>query len=199
MERRKRPSIFDLMERMLEEPFREIEERMRRFPRRLEKLEDWFRDPFEQMIREFEERIPPEFIKEEETPSGKVKRYGPFVYGFTYTQEPGKLPEFKEFGNIRPTLRGIEPFREREPLVDVIEKKDSYEIVAELPGVEKENIKLDATESSLEIRATNERKFYKEISFDSPIDPSTATTDYRNGVLSIQIKKKERKRTPINI
>ena len=35
-------------------------------------------------------------------------------------------------------------------MIDVIEQKDSYEVVAELPGVEKQDLKFHATEDSLE-------------------------------------------------
>ncbi len=71
-------------------------------------IEDWIEEPFEQMIERFEESVPPEFeglVREEKTPSGIVRRYGPFVYGFSYTAEPGKMPIFQEFGNVRPSSR----------------------------------------------------------------------------------------------
>ena len=201
MEKRRRPSIFDLMERYMERMFEEMrglplpfEEEFRRRRRESLDIEDWFKDPFEDLMERLEEELPEEFrnfVTEEETPRGKVRRYGPFIYGFTFTKEPGKEPEIKEFGNIRPSFRRIEPFPEREPLVDLVEQKDSYEVVAELPGVEKKDIKLHATENSLEIRTENERKYYKEVNFDVPVDPESAKATYKNGVLSVKIKKKE--------
>lgn len=214
MEKRKRPSIFDLveryMERMVEEmgkppaPFEEeFSRRMRREP---EEKEEWLRDPFEEMMRKLEEEMPEElksFVTEGETPEGKMRRYGPFIYGFSYTKEPGKEPEIEEFGNIKPSHRRIEPFPrgEREPLIDVIDQKDAYEVVAELPGVEKKDIKLHATEDSLEIKTENEKRFYKEIPFDMPVKPETAKATYKNGVLSVTIKKKEegKKKTAISL
>lgn len=209
-ERRKRPSIFDLMEKYIERMFEETrrlpqpfeEEFARRQRREPEDIEKWLRDPFEDMTKRLEEELPEEFrdfVTEEETPKGKVRRYGPFIYGFSYTKEPGKEPEIKEFGNIKPSYRRIEPVPrgEREPLTDVIEQKDSYEVVAELPGVEKRDIKLHATEGSLEIRTENEKKFFKEISFDMRVKPETAKATYKNGVLSVRITKKEDKKTTI--
>ena len=88
MPRRKRPSIFDVFEDFTKGfPFgRDVEE--------------WFKEPFEGMIKRFEESVPSEFeglVKEERTPSGTIRRYGPFVYGFSYTAEPGKEPVFQEF------------------------------------------------------------------------------------------------------
>jgi hypothetical protein len=49
---------------------------------------------------------------------GVIRRYGPFFYGFSYTAEQGKEPVFREFGNIRPSYRGIEPSQGRESALD---------------------------------------------------------------------------------
>ena len=210
VERRKRPSIFDLMEKYMEQMIEEtrshqfeddFSERMRK-----EDIGEWLRDPFEEMTRRLEEELPDEFrdfVTEEETSEGKVKRYGPFIYGFSYTKEPGKEPEIKEFGNIRPSSKRLEPLPkgDREPLIDVIEQKDYYEVVAELPGVEKKHIKLHATEDSLEIITENDRRFFKQISFDMPIKPESAKATYRNGVLSVKITKEgsDKKKTTITL
>ncbi len=203
-EKRRRPSIFDMIERYME---RMDEEMSRFFPfekgilpsRRSFDIDEFLRDPFEEIMRRFEEEIPEElrsYIREEDTPEGKVRKYGPFIYGFTYTIEPGKEPEIKEFGNIRPGYRRIETFPEgeREPLVDVMELKDAYEVIVELPGVEKGEIKLDATDDSLEIKTTGERKFYKKVDFDKEINPDSAKATYKNGVLSVKVEKKEKEK-----
>ena len=214
MEKRKRPSIFDLvewyMERALDDmgklPAPSEEELSRMMRREPQDFDEWLRDPFEEMLRKLEEEMPEKsknFIKEEETPEGKMKRYGPFIYGFSYTQEPGKEPEIKEFGNIKPSYRKLEPFPggEREPLTDVIDQKDAYEVVAELPGVEKKDLRLHATDDSLEIKTENGIKFFKMVQFDMPVKPETAKATYKNGVLSVWLKKKEneKKRTAIQL
>jgi HSP20 family protein len=184
---RKGPSIFDIFDSF-----------MRRSPlEREESEEEWFRSPFEEMIRRFEEEmkeVPEEYrdlVTEERTPEGISRRYGPFVYGFSCTQEPGKEPVFQEFGNIRPSNRGIEPSEGREPLVDVMDEQDKYRIFVELPGVEKENVKLDATDNSVQIRTEDEKKFYKMIDLDSDVDPDSAKASYKNGVLTVELKKRE--------
>ena len=189
---RKRPSIFDIFDNIWGgSP-----------SGREESEEDWFRAPFEEMIQRFEESLPPEYREsgEEATPSGTTRRYGPFVYGFSYTAEPGKEPVFQEFGNIRPSYRGIEPSEGREPLVDVMDEKDKYKIFVELPGVDKEKVKLDAAERSIQIKTDDEKKFYKMIDLDSEIDPDSAKASYKNGVLTVEVNKKEmRKGKEINI
>jgi HSP20 family protein len=185
---RKYPSIFDIFESFT-----------KGFPfdRKEKPGEDWFKEPFDEMIRRFEESLPPEFkdfVKEESTPSGVARRYGPFVYGFSYTAETGKEPIFREFGNIRPSHRGIEPSTGREPLVDVMDEQDKYRVFIELPGVDKENVKLDVAEDSVEISTNDERKFYKMIHLESVVDPDSAKASYKNGVLTLELKKMEQRK-----
>ncbi len=182
------PSIFDIFESIT-----------KGFPlERKEKSEaDWFKEPFEDMIKRFDESIPSEFktlVREEETPGGISRRYGPFVYGFSYTAEPGKEPVFREFGNIKPSYRGIEPSQGREPLVDVMSEKDRYRIFVELPGVDKDMVKLDVAEDSLEIKTEDEKKFYKMIYLDSAVDADSAKASYKNGVLTVELDKKEKRK-----
>ena len=184
---KKYPSIFDIFESFTKGfPF----ERKERFE------DDWFKEPFESMIQRFEESMPSEFnelVREEKTPSGVSRRYGPFVYGFSYTAEPGKEPVFQEFGNIKPSHRGIEPSEGREPLVDVMSEKDKFKVFVELPGVEKEKVKLDVADDSVEIKTDDEKKFYKMIYLDSPVDPESAKASYKNGILTLELDKKEKR------
>ena len=180
----KRPSIFDAFENLT-----------KGFPFGRD-IEDWFQEPFQEMIKRFEEATPlefKEFVKEEKTPTGVVRRYGPFVYGFSYTAEPGKEPVFQEFGNIKPSYRGIEPSLGREPLVDVMEEKDKFKIFVELPGVDKEKVKLDVAEDSVEVKTEDDKKFYKMINLDSAVNPDTSKASYKNGVLTLELEKKEKR------
>ena len=184
---RRYPSIFDIFESFRKDlPFE----------RREKPEEEWFREPFEEMIKRFEETVPPEsseLVKEEMTPSGVVRRYGPFVYGFSYTAEPGKEPVFREFGNIRPSHRGIEPSLGREPLVDIMDEKDKYRIFVELPGVDKEKVKLDVADSSVEVTTGDDKKFYKMIDLESTVNPDSARASYKNGILTLELDKKEKR------
>jgi HSP20 family protein len=185
---RKYPSIFDIFENLAKGfPF----ERKERFE------DDWFKEPFEDMIERFEESMPAEFksfVREEDTPGGISRRYGPFVYGFSYTAEPGKEPIFQEFGNIKPSHRGIEPSQGREPLVDVMSEKDKFKIFVELPGVDKDKVKLDVAEDSVEIKTEDEKKFYKMIYLDSAVDPDSSKASYKNGILTLELDKKEKRK-----
>jgi HSP20 family protein len=185
---RKYPSIFDIFENLAKGfPF----ERKERFE------DDWFKEPFEDMIERFEESMPAEFkgfVREEDVPGGITRRYGPFVYGFSYTAEPGKEPIFQEFGNIKPSHRGIEPSQGREPLVDVMSEKEKFRIFVELPGVDKDKVKLDVAEDSVEIKTEDEKKFYKMIYLDSAVDPDSSKASYKNGILTLELDKKEKRK-----
>jgi len=183
---RRRPSIFDIFENLTKGgPFG--------WDRN---LEDWLQEPFEVMIKRFEDSVPSEFkdlVKEEQTPTGTIRRYGPFVYGFSYTAEPGKEPVFQEFGNIRPSSRGILPSQGREPLVDVMSEKDKFKIFVELPGVDKEKVKLNVAEDSVEIQTDDDRKFYKFINLDETVDVDGTKASYKNGILTLELDKKARR------
>jgi HSP20 family protein len=197
MPRKSRPSIFDIFGDLTkglplgrDSPFGKD-------------VEDWLQEPFEGMIKKFEESMPPELedlVKEEKTPTGIIRRYGPFVYGFSYTAESGKEPIFREFGNIRPSHRGIEPITGREPLVDIMEEKEKYKIFVELPGVDKDKVKLDVAEDSVEIKTEDDKKFYKMIDLESSVDSDSAKASYKNGILTLELaKKKKRIGKQINI
>ena len=185
------PSIFDIFENFFEGlPFGGEESG-----------ENRFRATFDDMIRRLDEYKSTECDEpgKEKTPSGTTRRYGPYVYGFSYTAEPGKEPVFREFGNIRPSTRGIKPSEGREPLVDIMDEKDVYKIFVELPGVDKDKIKLDVAYRSVQIKTEDEKKFYKTIDLDSEVDPDSAKASYKNGVLTIEINKKQIKGKEINI
>ena len=84
---------------------------------------------------------------------------------------------------------------EREPLTDIIDADDSVRVIVELPGVEKNDIKLSGTDDRLTIAVeTPERKYFKEVELPAKVDVKKAKSAYKNGVLDITVpKKKEEK------
>jgi HSP20 family protein len=88
---------------------------------------------------------------------------------------------------------------EREPLTDVFEEDANVKVYMELPGVEKEDVRLNVTERAVEVRAKN---FLKRVELPAGnIDFEKATANYKNGVLKVIIPKvkkpveEEKKRT----
>jgi len=168
--------------------FEEFDEMMRE----MEKM-------FEEMFKEYERKLPKNLFRERRLPDGRIVReFGPIVYGYSMTIGPDGKPVIREFGNVKPSLKGFKPSldikMEREPLVDVFSEDGVVKVVAELPGVEKQDIRLHATEKTLTISVdTPQRKYYKELELPTRIDPKTAKSVYRNGVLEVTLKKVEEK------
>jgi HSP20 family protein len=80
----------------------------------------------------------------------------------------------------------------REPLVDIFEEDNRLRVYVELPGVEKEDIKLDFRENHVELRAKN---FYKEIQLPhGHFSKNASSTEYKNGVLEIVLPKENKLR-----
>lgn len=111
------------------------------------------------------------------------------VYGFSIKTMAGK-PIIESFGNIRETPKGPVVEEAREPLVDVFDEKDHIRIIAEMPGVGKDDIKIDVKKDKLEIKASSgERKYVKHIDLPAHVDPDTLSASYKNGVMEIKLKK----------
>jgi len=161
----------------------------------------------QRFFRDFVERVPGYFMREQKPSEGEAaKGPGPFVWGWSMTVDPDGKPVIREFGNLKhsSSARPWEcPFQfraEREPLVDVIEDKNVVRVIAELPGVEKEEIELRATESTLVISVNNkERRYYKELELPCRVDPSKAKSSYKNGVLEVELWKAEDKSSGVRI
>jgi len=186
--------------------------RRRRYPF----FKGWFFEDMDKMFQEIEKmmedefktftsRVPKDYVRERKLPDGTtVREWGPFVYGYSVKIGPDGKPEIHEFGNVKPSRLGPQVKEEREPLVDVIETDGEIHIVAELPGVEKNDIKLHGTEDSLTISVdTAQRKYYKEVMLPAKVKVKEAKTQYKNGVLEITLPKikeeKKPKGEPINI
>lgn len=120
-----------------------------------------------------------------------VKKY---VYGFSMHTGPDGKPIIEEFGNVpKPGVQHIPG--EREPLVDVIDGKEEVTVIAELPGVDKDDISLDADDRTLIINVDKHtRRYYKELDMPAEIDPDTIKAAYKNGILEVKIKRKHTKK-----
>jgi HSP20 family protein len=92
---------------------------------------------------------------------------------------------------------------EREPLVDIIETDKEIRVVAEMPGVEKTDIKLQGTEDALDISVdVPQKRFHKEVQLPAKVKVKEASSTYKNGVLEVILPKFESvhsKGEPINI
>jgi len=178
----------------------------------------WFFGDIDKMIRDMEEmmekefrafstRVPKELVRERKLPDGStIREWGPFVYGYSMTIGPDGKPKIREFGNVERKPRvasfgilrpSIDVKKQREPLVDVIDTDGEVKVVAELPGVEKKNIKLYGTGDSLTISVdTIQRKYFKDVEMPAKVNVKEAKTSYKNGVLEATLPKIEEEKKP---
>ena len=78
----------------------------------------------------------------------------------------------------------------RDPTVDVLESKEgnSIKIIADLPGVTKDNIKVTENQGVVNIAAENgDRKYNKNIPTGKKLDANKSKANFTNGVLELDI------------
>ena len=113
---------------------------------------------------------------------------GPFYYGYTMTVGPNGKPVVKEYGNVKP---GLLPTADvREPIVDAIvdEKEKLVKLVAEMPGVEKSDVKILVQDKSVDISAEHgEKKYHVKVPIKHKVDEN-AKASYKNGILEVVFK-----------
>jgi HSP20 family protein len=115
-----------------------------------------------------------------------------WYYGYQVNMGPDGKPHVKEFGNVKPR-GGQMQLGVREPLVDVSvdEKEGTVKVIVEMPGADKDSIKVNATEDHVTITANNSGKPYNaEVPLSVKVDPNTADASYTNGILQAIFKKK---------
>jgi HSP20 family molecular chaperone IbpA len=95
---------------------------------------------------------------------------------------------------ISPTRTQMLPatgsIKEREPIVDVFEEGDHITVMAELPGVNEDEIKLEIENDILVINTgTSTRKYCKKIELPSPVEKDAVESSYKNGILKVKLRK----------
>jgi len=111
------------------------------------------------------------------------------VYGFSIRTLAGK-PVIESFGNIRETAKGPVVEEVREPIVDVFDEEDHILVIAELPGVSEDKIKIEVAGDILNLTASDtDKKYAKEILLPGKVNPASLKTAYKNGILEITLEK----------
>ena len=158
---------------------------------------------FEDAFKNMQAKTPKDLVKEYQTPGGgKVREYGPFIYGYSMTVGPDGKPKVREFGNVKSPFSSSKQgsfftrpliSSEREPLADITTTDKEVKVAVEMPGVSKENINISIYDNSLEVTTTGteQRKYHEVIDLPLETDIETATSTYKNGILEIVLKKKE--------
>jgi len=97
------------------------------------------------------------------------------------------------------------------PLVDVIETDSDFQILAELPGVEKKDVKLSVEDNVLTISGRRDQEseergkrvhraerpygsFARSFTVPDSADGQKATAEFKNGILKVRLPKSEKAR-----
>ncbi len=115
------------------------------------------------------------------------------IYGFTVKVGLGdKGPSLEPFGNIRRDIKSgrTEVQEVREPMVDVFEEEDHLLVVAELPGIGKEDVAFELKDDVLTISAERgDKKYRKEVLLPRSVSKEKMQVTCNNGVLEIKFLK----------
>ena len=101
----------------------------------------------------------------------------------------GKGVKVEPFGNIRRDEKSGQPVVQeiREPVVDVFEEEDHTLVVAEMPGISAEDIRLDVKDDLLSIYAEKgEKKYRKEVLLPRSYPREKMLISCHNGVLEVK-------------
>jgi len=111
------------------------------------------------------------------------------VYGINVRTMSDGRSSVSQFGNIKKTPKGPVVEQVREPMVDVFESPDEIQVIAEMPGVEQGDIRVQLQGDILDLGAeAGQRKYHKEVLLPREGVPEQMNWTFKNGVLEIKIK-----------
>lgn len=119
--------------------------------------------------------------------------------------------EINRFFNGMPTRRDRDEDYESavwSPMADITEDAEKYELTFDIPGVNKDDIKMNFSENTLKISGERtsveeqkdvtchrvERlsgKFYRSFNFPTQVNSDKITASYKDGVLTVTVPKAE--------
>lgn len=115
------------------------------------------------------------------------------IYGFTVKVGlGGEGVKVEPFGNIRRDEESGRSVVEevREPAVDIFEERDHTLVVAEMPGIRQEDVRLEVKDDLLTITAEKgEKKYKKEVLLPESFPREKMQVSCANGVLEIRCVK----------
>jgi len=138
-------------------------------------IDSWFKEImkiFMQLEKDMRKMLEDEGIREVENDEG------PFVYGYYYGLGPDGKPEIRYFGS-----RGEIKEVSEESNYDIMDYGDRIVVVAE---VREEEVYVEVHADRIRIEGENEGK---ELRLPCSVDPETANINYRNNVLTIEVRK----------
>jgi HSP20 family protein len=112
---------------------------------------------------------------------------------------------------FRETSVGLTEFKT--PSTDIADHGDKYEVCAEMPGVNKDNINIEVTQNSIEIsaetqeteeeenkdwlrRERNSMSYYRNFGLPEDIKSDNVEAEFRDGILTVMLPKVKPKQRP---
>ena len=111
----------------------------------------------------------------------------------------------------------MEPFLGKTPSVDILDREEDFLIKAELPGVEKKDIKISIVNNMLTLEASMDKEekeekgeyyrreicsgmFRRTIDLPEPVKEEEAKATFKNGILELVVPKVAKaKRTTVKV
>ena len=114
----------------------------------------------------------------------------PVVTGMAMGFGPEGKPRIQFFGD-----NPVGPDGYRAPIYEQVvdEKEGNLRLLVELPGVEKEDLQISALEERVTLEAAKGERLYRsEIPLQREIDPDSGEATYKNGLLEVVFKLRDK-------
>ena len=111
---------------------------------------------------------------------GPSRAGAPTCYGCEVVVGPDCVPHMRQFGNMPSAGRHLQ--------IDAIndEKNGLLKLVAEVPGVEKDDIEVTVQDDAVHIRASRgDAKYEGSVPLRTAVDRDSVKAAYRNGILEV--------------
>ena len=145
-------------------------------------------DELDHYFEEFERSV--EEAVKSSVNTGQKAFSKPVVAGMAMGFGPEGKPRIQFFGD---NLIGPDGFRA--PVYEQVtdEKEGTLRLLFELPGVEKEDVVISALEDQATLEAVKgDRKYRVEVPLQGEIDPDSGTASYKNGLLEVVFKLRDK-------
>ena len=144
-------------------------------------------------LSELDEEKLAELRRISETRTSSIPRGGGIprgVVGFSVQRGSSGAPSVQAFGNIRHTEKGPVVDEVREPLTDIFDEDDYLLVIAELPGVEEEDVQVTVHEETISLSTTTKGRMYStEVQLPCRVVENESESTYNNGVLEVKLHK----------
>jgi len=116
---------------------------------------------------------------------------GGFAFGLATTKaigiKPKKRPPLPS--EMRPVTPVVAPWTVA-PLVDILVEEDRVRILANIPGVEQKDIRIEVSEWAVTVSAEfRDIRFHRQVALPVPVIPKVQDPLYTNGVLSFTLRR----------